>query len=523
MKKTVSINLAGLIFNVEEDGYELLKKYLVEIKAIFSREEGVSEMLEDIEARIAELFHAKLNASKQVITEYDVSSVMEIMGQPTDYKVDDEENDPSSEKAFTSEESFNKKGNKRLYRDEENAAVGGVCAGLGHYFDIDPVIIRVLFVLMVILGGSGILVYLILWIVVPEAKTTAQKLQMRGQPVNLDNIKDYVNNFTKEAKTSASKAASSIKKTVNKSGSVIGSIFKIFGKIIGVGFLIGGIIAVIVISIVFFGDSNLVSLTSDSLNNNLKTFFEVLYPTGSGTLSIWSLYIIVILPILLLISLGLKLVFNYKAKMKVPNIGGLILWIVAVCVLSYTSIGLGLEHKSSYEVIDEIEKSSSDTTDVLHIGVYANGHNLIDFDYDDHWEKNDYFFIGDDQIEMGVPRVLVVRDSTLQDYKITLKRRSEGKNVRQAQTKAKGITFNPVYKGDSLIIPSVYTFSTEDKIRGQQVTVEINVPIGKSITLPRSKNGLIYEIYRNNGVGHYFKNKTNWISTKKGMRCKNCE
>lgn len=209
--------------------------------------------------------------------------------------------------------------------------------------------------------------------------------------------------------------------------------------------------------------------------------------------------------------------------MKVPNIGGLILWIVAVCVLSYTSIGLGLEHKSSYEVIDEIEKSTSDTTDVLHIGVYANGRNLIDFDYDDHWEKNDYFFIGDDQIEMGVPRVLVVRDSTLQDYKITLKRRSEGKNVRQAQTNAKGITFDPVYKGDSLIIPSVYTFSTEDKIRGQQVTIEINVPIGKSITLPRSKNRLIYEIYRNNGVGHYFKNKTNWISTKEGMRCKNCE
>lgn len=522
MKKTVSINLAGLIFNVEEDGYELLKNYLEEIKAIFSSEEGVSEMLEDIEARIAELFHAKLNVSKQVITESDVSSIMEIMGKPTDYKVDTEEGESETGKTYTTDEPFNDKGNKRLYRDEDNAAVGGVCAGLGHYFDIDPVIIRVLFVLMVILGGSGILVYLILWIVVPEAKTTAQKLQMRGQPVNLDNIKDYVNNFTKEAKTSASKAASSIKKTVNKSGSVIGSIFKVFGKIIGIGFLIGGIIAIIVLSTVFFGDSNLVSFTSGTLNNNLKTFFEVLYPTGTGSLSIWSLYIIVILPILLLISLGLKLVFNYKAKMKVPNIGGLILWIVAVCVLSYTSIGLGLEHKSSYEVTDEIEKSTSDTTEVLHIGVHYNGLNMITNGGNDYWDENDYFFIGKDRIEMGVPRIKVVRDSTLQDYKIILKRRSEGKNVRQALTNAKGIAFNPVYKGDSLIIPNVYSFSTDDKIRGQQVTVEINVPIGKSITLPRSKNGLIYEIYRNKGVGHYFKDQTNWISTKEGMRCENC-
>lgn len=520
MKKTISINIAGLVFNIEEDGYLVLKKYLDEIKAIFSSEEGVSEMLEDIEARIAELFHEKLNDSKQVITEADVSEVITIMGQPTDYKVDGDEGKATDQNFH--EENSSEKASKRLYRDEENASVGGVCAGLGHYFAIDPVIIRILFVLMVILGGSGILVYIILWAVIPEAKTTAQKLQMRGQPVNLDSIKDYVSGFSKDAKKGASKASESIKQSVNKSSSVISTILKVLGKFIGAGFLIGGVIAIVIISIVFFGDSELVSFTAGSLDNNLNSFFEVLYPSGSSLMNFWSLFIIIVLPLLAITSLGLKLLFNYKGKMKAPSLGGLIIWIVAICLFSYSSIELGMQFKSDYELEEEI-KNSTDSLTNLNLVIDYKGNNIYNVDETEFWEVHDYFFIDDDKIEIGLPSFRVLLDSTLQDYKVTLIKRSNGRTTKQALDNAKNIDYKPVFKNNSLVVPSVYSFSKDHKIRGQHVTLEIRVPLDKSVTLPETHKEMIFDIKATHSLDYDdFDHRTTWISSKEGMMCSNC-
>ncbi|PHR44638.1 MAG: hypothetical protein COA32_14700 [Fluviicola sp.] len=520
MKKTISINIAGLVFNIEEDGYLILKKYLDEIKAIFSSEEGVNEMLEDIEARIAELFHEKLNDSKQVITELDVTEVMEIMGRPTDYKVDGDESNDSNQNF--QEENINEKTSKRLYRDEENATIGGVCAGLGHYVQVDPVIIRILFVLMVILGGSGILVYIILWAVIPEAKTTAQKLQMRGQPVNLDNIKDYVSGFSKDAKSGANRAAGSIKKSVNKSGSVISSILKILGKFIGAGFLIGGVIAIVLISIVFFGDSDLVSFTASSLGNNLNTFFDVLYPSGSSLMNFWSLFIIILFPLLAITSLGLKLLFNYKGKMKAPSLGGLIIWIVAICLFSYSSIELGMQFKSDYELEEEITNYSDSLTN-LNLVINYKGNNIYNVDETEFWEVHDYFFIDDDKIEIGLPSFRVLRDSTIQDYKVTLIKISNGRTTKLALDNAKNIDYKPVFKNDSLIVPSVYSFSKDHKIRGQHVTLEIRVPLDKSVTLPETHKEMIFDIKATHSLDYDdFDHRTTWISSEGGMMCSNC-
>lgn len=521
MKKTISINIAGLVFNIEEDGYLVLKKYLDEIKAIFSSEEGVNEMLEDIESRIAELFHEKLSDSKQVVTEADVAEVMEVMGRPTDYKVDGDEEE--SYQKFDSEETYSEKASKRLYRDEENATIGGVCAGLGHYFALDPVVLRIIFVLMVILGGSGILVYIILWAVIPEAKTTAQKLQMRGQPVNLDNIKEYVSGFTKEAKTGATKAASSIKKSVDKSGSVISTILKVIGKFIGAGFMIGGIIAIVVVSILFFGDSNLISFTTESLGNNLNTLFDVLYPSGASIMNFWSLFLIITLPLLAITSLGLKLLFNYKGKLKGPSLGGLIVWIVAICLFSYSSVELGMQFKVDYEIDESVETTDLDSTSILHLSLDYKGSNIYNYDDDEFWEEHDYFFIDQENIEIGFPGFKILRDSTVDDYKVTLIKRSNGRTSKQALENAKDIDFKPVFSGDSLIVPSVYSFSSKRKIRGQHVTLEIRVPLGKSITLPESHKEMIYEIKATHSVdSDYFDNQTKWTSSKGGMICTNC-
>ena len=183
MKITVSINLGGYSFNIDEDAYAELKHYLKNLELHFAGEESSSEILSDIETRIAELFRAKISGYKQVINIEDVNQAISILGTPED--ISDTER-PSAREKFASP------GYHRMYRDPDNRVIGGVCSGMAAYWDIDPIIIRIIFVALALGGGLGILVYLILYIVIPEAKTTAQKIEMKGNPVNIHNIKDSV-------------------------------------------------------------------------------------------------------------------------------------------------------------------------------------------------------------------------------------------------------------------------------------------------------------------------------------------
>jgi phage shock protein PspC (stress-responsive transcriptional regulator) len=180
MKMTVNINLGGYAFNVDEDAYDRLRQYLKTLEKEFSGESSAAEIMADIEGRIAELFKMRLSTYKQVINMKDVEEVMAILGAPEVISGSGatEEQPPRSQ--------------RRIYRDPDGRIIGGVCAGLGAYFNWDPLIWRVIFVVLVLAGGFGIALYLILWIIVPEAKTTAQKLEMRGNPVTIENIKDSV-------------------------------------------------------------------------------------------------------------------------------------------------------------------------------------------------------------------------------------------------------------------------------------------------------------------------------------------
>jgi len=183
MKITVSINLGGYSFNIDEDAYTELKSYLKNLELHFAGEESSSEIISDIETRMAELFRTKITSYKQVINIEDVRQVISVLGTPED--ISDTEG-PSARDKFSSP------GYHRMYRDTDHRIIGGVCSGMGAYWDIDPLIIRVIFVALVLAGGVGALVYLILYIVLPEARTTAQKIEMKGNPVNIHNIKDSV-------------------------------------------------------------------------------------------------------------------------------------------------------------------------------------------------------------------------------------------------------------------------------------------------------------------------------------------
>jgi phage shock protein PspC (stress-responsive transcriptional regulator) len=191
MKKTVSVNLNGQVFSIDEDAYGKLNEYLQNIEQHFANENERKEIIADIEARIAELLQDKVTEYKQVINIADVESVIEVMGNPNDFAGEENENQEQNQNQQY-DQYVNYKRYRRMYRDSDNRVIGGVCSGLGAYWAFDPSILRVIFVVLAIFGGSGLVIYLILWIVLPEAKTTVQKLEMRGEPVNVSNIGNFV-------------------------------------------------------------------------------------------------------------------------------------------------------------------------------------------------------------------------------------------------------------------------------------------------------------------------------------------
>ncbi len=182
MKKTMTINLSGLIYHIDEDAFEMLKDYLDKIKRELQGVESAEEIYNDIENRISEIISERLKNNRQVVGILDIQQVIEVMGQPEDITGSEGTGRAQSER----------KHYRRMYRDPDNRMIGGVCSGLAAYWNLDPTLVRVIFVLMAIFGMAGILIYLILWIVLPEAITVAQKLEMRGEAVNLSSIADFM-------------------------------------------------------------------------------------------------------------------------------------------------------------------------------------------------------------------------------------------------------------------------------------------------------------------------------------------
>ena len=188
MKKTYNINLGGIVFHIDEDAYELLDKYLSNLRIHFSKEEGAEEIVHDMELRISELFSERLNEKKQVVTLKDVEEIIAQMGKPEEFS-DDTTQD-------TNEYIKEEKTPKRLFRDPDNKVIGGVCSGIAAYFGWDVTILRILLIILafpIFWNGAFIikgivLFYIIAWIIIPEANTATDKLSMKGMKVNVENI-----------------------------------------------------------------------------------------------------------------------------------------------------------------------------------------------------------------------------------------------------------------------------------------------------------------------------------------------
>ncbi|MDR1003784.1 MAG: PspC domain-containing protein [Prevotellaceae bacterium] len=189
MKKTLTVNLAGIVFHIDEDAYSLLDNYLSNLRLHFNRQAGVEEIIDDIERRIADLFGEKLTGGKQVVSIADVEEIIARIGQPEEMEAEtgNRQSAESQQKKQSSERTYAT--HRRLYRDPDNKVLGGVAGGLAAYFGCDVTPLRLIFLLLLIASvGVSTIIYLVCWLFIPEAHTAAEKLNMRGEAVTVENI-----------------------------------------------------------------------------------------------------------------------------------------------------------------------------------------------------------------------------------------------------------------------------------------------------------------------------------------------
>ncbi len=199
MKKTLTVNISGSVFHIDEDAFVRLNDYLKRLESHFSDDHGRADILSGIEERIAEIFQGKRQHERQVVTLDDVKEAINQLGEPAEISGNDEGANKSKTRDYSTRDE-EPPPPKRLYRDPENKYIGGVCGGLGAYFNVDPVWMRIIFLLLLFSGGFGILLYVILWIIIPKARTAADRLSMRGERVNISNIEKTIREDLKDIK-----------------------------------------------------------------------------------------------------------------------------------------------------------------------------------------------------------------------------------------------------------------------------------------------------------------------------------
>lgn len=343
MNKTVTINIAGLFFHIDEDAFNKLSSYLDAIKNSLNTE-GKEEIISDIENRIAEIFSEKIDSKTGVISMTDVDNIIQIMGQPEDYRLDDENEANSQSNQNKKEDNYTQR-QRKLFRDPEKRVLGGVLSGLANYFNVDVVWIRILFVLLIFVYGMSIIIYPILWIIIPKAKTVSDVLEMKGEPVNISNIE-------KQVRENINQLGSSIKnidtQKIKQAGTTAGEVIQ---KIIGITCIFFGVMGMIGSFIMLFVFN---TISNSNINDfPLQEIISIGYP---GWLALASIFTLVFIPFLILFLIGLKCIYrNIKFIGLISILLGFI-WIISITLFSVMMIEFETKNDSISKFINDTSK-----------------------------------------------------------------------------------------------------------------------------------------------------------------------
>jgi phage shock protein PspC (stress-responsive transcriptional regulator) len=473
MKKTINIHLGRQLFTIEEDAYETLQNYLNRLERSFANEEGITDIMEDIEMRFAELLKDYLGPTSQVVTINEVKRAIESLGEPEEIQ----EEEPMQSQGKTHGYSETTSNQKRLYRDTENGMLGGVSAGLAAYLNIDPVIVRAAFVIFLFLG-FGFLLYIILWAIIPSAKTPSDRLRMKGKPVNIDNLKEEVEKAAIQIKDDAMNAAERIRNGTHAAAQQTRNLIRLIAKIIGVFFILGACIWLVVFSLIVSGIIDFVPMTGDQEFASMYEFLQLVTPANQSFSLIWNGILMVgFAGPLLSIVLGVRMVLGNLPKYF--KIAFIVLPVIIAVGLIFGLIG-GLKTGRDYEVYAEIENQhltfNTPTLTIEELPVMFRNRKVIATG------GVDFFAIENGQlIEHGIS--IKYRQSNDSLFHVSQIYSAHGVDRATAQKRSLHITNNMRIENDKLYLDPFYKFPKTDGFRNQEIEVIIEVPKGKTLKI----------------------------------------
>lgn len=484
MNKTVNINLGGMFFYIDEDAYQKLSRYFEAIKRSLTNSNGQDEIIKDIEMRIAELFAEKHSNGKQVISLRELDEVIAVMGQPEDYRIDtDDAEEPKTNY------NYQNRAVKKLYRDKDGGMIGGVLAGLGHYFGIDKVWIRIFFLILFFFYGTGLLAYIILWIVMPEAVTTSEKLEMTGEPVNISNIEKKVreefdnvsekfrnvnyDEMGNQVKTGADKIASN-------AGKVFMTIFSVFAKILGVILILTAlpILVMLLIGIFTLGTSAFVEFP----------WSEFIQAGNFSDFPVWTFGLLVFfavgIPFFYLMILGFKLLItNMKSLGNVVNYTLFALWIISIGLLITIGVNQMMEYSTQGRVISKkvLTMNPQDTLQIkfVHNDYYANTVN-------DHTNFRIVQNATDQRVIYSNDVELVIAKTDEAMPYLQVEKKAKGRDLGVAKEKSERIEYGFKFENNQLILDNYFVSAFQHKFRDQEVQLILYLPEGTKFKVDSS-------------------------------------
>ncbi len=484
MNKLLYVNIGGVVFQIDETAYQKLDNYLNSIRRKYSTTPDGDEIIKDIEHRIAELMFDRVG-ERGAITETYVDEIIATMGKPEEF----ESEEPSYQNTNYNETHSRPSGTK-FFRDKENNVLGGVCAGFGARIGVDALWIRLAFLAAFFLAGTGFLLYIILWIIIPEAKTTTEKLEMRGEKVDISNIEKTVKDGAKQFGKKVNEFGEEVKETFSKeqmnktkkntgdfiedAASTLKPLFQGFAKIFVFGVLLVSLLIVVVVSIELF--------TNWGNNFTEMEFFSIHITEGSDQawLLITCAVALLIIPFIGLIYSSVKYLLGIKQKTRFVGTTLGFIWISCLMVVIYLGITIGRNYRYEENISSKVSITQP-MSQTMHLQLGA-----TDPNYDQHFNKWS-IKKGNTQDDLIFQQISVEFEKSLDsNFAVLVNKSARGYDRNNARDNAQNLNFNIVQNGDSIIvIPSMLLLGENEKWREQEVDILIRVPQDKFIVIDK--------------------------------------
>lgn len=489
MDKTININLGGSLFQIDEEAFRILRDYLQAINYRFKNVQGGLETIEDIESRIAEIFHSQKGIAG-AITRDNVEAMIKIIGKPEDFDL----NEPEKEqKTYASH-------NKRLYRNPDDAIISGVCGGLGAYLNTDPVLFRILFIIFGIFFGVGFLLYIVLWIALTPANTDAKKRELHGNAYHThlrtgqadSNNPESSLNTTNYAESRISNAFNEVFRAIGRVGYII---LRIILIIIGGALVITGFVAILSFVMIFMFNYPLFQNNGfDLYLSNITDFLPYVVTPSAAPWIIVLTSIAFILPMLAFIYLGIKMIIWFRARDTVLNLSALVLWVMAVTALTIILFSQGISFAESADI--SLPKILPVTHDTLYIMADKK---VADLKFNKEFSVPDgefsAFFV-DSVNELYIRPELQLNISEDKSGKVEIRKHSSGRTQEGAVRKAESLMYNYRISKDTIYLDEYFTLPSGSKWTADFINIDLSLPENTVLYFDSSTESLFHERIR---------------------------